>query len=605
MLTLLPAAQLTSVFQVTARICLLGWFAATGLASVAKAASDDTSTAIDYPLVVVNAASVQRLRENARFMFEAAEHPEMVAAVDKWTDSTLKELKGIDRTRPFGMMLYLPASFVGSPVGISYVPITDLDDALLTLAYGTGTVTAVDGKKGYNNIRYGESFLVRTRRIGGYLFLGGPDASEALMDKNFPDPMKLASRLTSQYDFAISLQIKNVPPNLKSIFLESLKMSSQAELQQRDDEPESAYRLRRANGDSWLELVDKIVTQGEEFTIGARMDAENHKANIDFEIAGTSDSKLAKFFQDMAGKQTYFGNLLTNPSTFTMSASVLLTDKQRPLLTSFFDAAKKDIGKQAEKNNNAGASKVIDPIFKVLTASADAGHLDAVAQLVGNEPGKFALIAGAKLMATRNLPNQMTELMQFVKDSVKGEGPLAKLEIGVNEIDSFPVHRMEVKPPDKAGQTMFGEVAHLYLYASTQAVWVAFGGDSAMDALREAVGQVALPKDPQQSRNRVPLLFVTHANNWLTVANDENAGAKAFNDLARDAFKSENDSMQLVVRPTDSGVRLRVEFEEGFIALMGRGFSKGIEQGIFNGQRNRQNRLQNARPALPPPQQAP
>ncbi len=587
MLTLLPVAQLKSAIQFVTRICLLAVVAATGVASEARAANDDTSTAIDYPLVVVNAASVQRLRDNARFMFEVAEHPEMVDAVDKWTDSTLKELKGIDRTRPFGIMLYLPSSFIGAPIGISYIPITDLDDALLTLAYGTGTVTAVDGKKGYNNIRYGESFQIRTRKIGGYLFLVGPDGDETTLDKNFPDPMKLTSRLTSQYDFAVSVQIKNVPQNLKSIFLESLTMSSQAELQQRDGEPESAYRLRRANGDSWLELVDKIVTQGEEFTIGARMDAENHKANIDFEIAGTSDSKLAKFFQDMSGKRTYFGNLLTNPSTFTMSASWLLTDKQRPLLTSFFDAARKDIGQQAEKNNNAGANKIIDPIFKVLTASAEAGHIDAIAQLVGNEPGKFALVAGTKLTATRNLPNQMTDLLQFVKDSVKGEGPLSTLEIGVNEIDSFPVHRMEVKPPDKTGQTMFGEVAHLYLYAAPQAVWVAFGGDSALDSLRDSVAQVALPPDPQQSRNRVPLMFVTHANNWLTVASDENAGAKAFNVLAREAFKPENDAMQLIVRPTDSGVRLRVEFEEGFIALMGRGFSKGIQQGTFNGQRQR------------------
>lgn len=566
-----------------------------GLAITPSVKAADDSTTIDYPLIVVNAAGVDRLQNSAKFMFETAERPDMVDVVQKWTVQTLKEMKGIDRTRPFGMMLYLRSGFVGTPIGISYIPVTNAEEALETLAYGVATVTPVDGKRNYNEIRYSENFKVRTRQIGGYLFMVGPDGEDDTLDKNFPDPVKLTSRLSSQYDLAVSLQIKNVPPTMKSIFLEYLKMSSQAELQQRDGEPESAYRLRRANGDSWLELADRVITQGEEFTIGAKMDIETQKAHVDFEIVGTSDSKLAKFFQDMAGRRTYFGNLLTNPSTFTFSGSWMLSEKQRPLLATFFDAAKKDVAKAAEKQNLAGLSKVVDPLFKVFQATADSGHMDLIAQLVGTEPEKFGLIAGLRVVGNRNLPNQVTDLLQFAKDNPNGSELLNKLEIGANEIDSFPVHRLEINPPDKPGQRMFGETAHLYVYASPQALWFAFGGDSAMDTLRQSVGQVALPQDPQQSRNRIPFMFVTHASNWLTVASDERPRAAEFNEQARASFKSENDSMQLLVRPTDSGVRTRIEFEAGYIALMGRGFTKGIESGAFNGpQRNqqRQERLQ-------------
>jgi hypothetical protein len=600
MMTSLPSFTVCkSTFSAAFRLCLLAVVAASLPVPSAKGA-DDESTSIDYPLVVINAASVDRLRTNARFMFETAERPDMVDVVDKWTVTTLKELKGIDRTRPFGMMMYLPASFIGTPIGISYIPITNLDDALETIAYGRGTATPVDGKRGCHEIRYGESFVIRTRQIGGYLFLVGPDGNEETMEKNFPDPAKLTSRLSSQYDIAVSLQIKNVPPTMRALFLEYLKTSSQAELQQRDGEPESAYRLRRANGDSWLELIDRVVTQGEEFTIGGRMDPEARKAHIDFEIAGTSDSKLAKFFQDMAGKRTYFGNLLQNPSTFTMSASWLLSDKQRPLMANFFDAAKKDIGAETDKNNIDGAAKVMDPLFKVLMATADAGHVDLIVQLVGTEKGKFALVAGAKVIGNRNLPNQMTDLLQFVKDNARGNATIEKLEIGANEIESIPVHRLPVNPPDKPGQRMFGETAYLYIYPSPQAFWVAFGGDSAFDTLRDSVAQVALPQDPQQSRNRVPFLFVTHANNWLTVSDEENAGARAFNKQARDSFKTNEDAMQIIVRPTDSGVRTRVEFEAGFIALMGRGVTMGIESDIFRGPRGRRPR-QRDEDSLPTP----
>src|SRR5262249_21141851 len=98
--------------------------------------------------------------------------------------------------------------------------------------------------------------------------------------------------------------------------------------------------------------------------------------------------------------------------------------------------------------------------------------------------------------------------------------------------------------------------------------------------LRTAVENVALPQDPAQGRNRVPLQIVMHARNWLGLA-DENAGAQSFAHRAEASFNSENDTMTLEVRPTESGLRARLEFQGGFVALMGRNFTNNIENGIF------------------------
>lgn len=582
-------------------IVVAGSCLVTGAGSTALAQSD-ASNEIDYPLVLINSASVQRLRDNAGFMFQMAQQQNKVDGLDPWMESTLKDLKGIDRDRPFGMMLYLAPGLIGAPVGISYIPVTNLDEALTTLAYGTGTIAPVDGKTGRHEISYGGQFKIRTLHRGGYVFLVGPDGAEDALDRNFPDPAKLSARLSSQYDIAISLLIKSIPPGIKLLFVEFLKNQSQAEFQQKDGEPESAYRLRRANGESWLELVDKVVNQGEELTIGGRMDPQERRAHIDFEIAGTSDSKLAKFFQDMAGKRTYFGNLLQNPATLTMSISWLLDAKQKGLFTQFFEVAKKEISERADKDGVAGVSPVIDPIFKALLASAEAGHIDGFVQLTGEEPGKFALIGGTKLTASRNLPTQISELLQFAKDNPNGNELIGKLELATDAIDSYPVHRIQLNPPDKPGQKMFGETSHLYLYVTPQAVWFSFGGDAALATMKEAIAQAALPQDPMQNRNRVPFQFVTHAKNWLTVASEETPRQVSFNENARASFESENDAMRLDVRPTDSGVRLRVEFQEGFIALMGRGISKGIDEGTFNGPPRGQQRPPNRRGnPVPPP----
>ena len=384
------------------------------------AAADKVTSEVDYPLVVLNVASLQRLRDHAGLMFESAERKDMTDRVDQWTAETLKETKGIDRSRPFGMMLYLNTESFVRPIGISYLPVENLDDTLLTLAYGTGTIVPVEGNANRHEIVYSDNFKIRTFFRNGYLFVVGPDGNDTSLDFNFPDPEKLSTRLTAQYDIAISCLIKSIPPGMKLLALQAFKSQAIADLQQRDDEPESVYRLRRANGEGWVELLDKVVNQGEEFTIGGRIDPEKKIANIDVEIAGSKDSKLAKLFQNMAGKRTYFGNLVTNPSTFTASVSWLLDEQQRKLFVTYFEAAQRDIAKSGNQDAASELGKIADPIFKTLITTADVGHLDALAQLTGTEQGGFVLLGGIKLATSRNLPTQIEQLLTYVKENPNG-----------------------------------------------------------------------------------------------------------------------------------------------------------------------------------------
>ncbi len=569
---------------------------------VTFAADKKEVSEIDYPLVVLNAASLQRLRDNAGLMFETAERADMTDRVDQWTAETLKETKGIDRTRPFGMMLYLNTESLIRPIGISYLPVTNLEDALQTLAYGTGTIVPIEGKANRHEIVYTDNFKIRTLYQGNYLFVVGPDGNDTTLDFNFPEPEKLVTRLTAQYDIAISCLIKSIPPGMKLLALQAFKSQAIADLQQRDDEPVSVYRLRRANGEGWVELLDKVINQGEEFTIGGRIDLEKKIANIDIEIAGSKDSKLAKLFQNMAGKRTYFGNLVANPSTFTMSVSWLLDEQQRKLFITYFEAAQRDLAKSAVQDAAADLGKIVDPIFKTLMTTADVGHLDAIAQLTGTEQGGFVLLGGVKLATSRNLPTQIEQLLTYVKENPNGNELMEKLELSAEVIDSFPVHRLPIDPPDKTGQRMFGESAQLYLYASPQAVWLAFGGETALDSLKQGINAVALPQGAKPGRNRVPFQFVTHAKNWLSVSDTENPAAEPFNERARASFEADNDAMTLEIRPTDRGVRIRLEFEGGYLGLMGRGVTNGIENGFFQpGQRGPGGRRPGGnRPNTPP-----
>lgn len=548
-------------------------------ASQQVVAEDTAATEIDYPLGVINVASIQRLRDKATVMFEAADRSDLLERVDQWMTETLKETKGIDRTRPLGQMFYLRPDFFG-PLVIFYLPVENREQVLETLAYGRGTVVPVEGRADRTDIQFEGNFKLRTLYRHNYLFFVMPDGDDRSLDREFPDPERMTARLSSQYDIAASLMIKTIPEGLKLIFLSFMKTQLTANLQQRDDEPESVYRLRRASGEGWIDLLDKIVTQGEDFILGARIDPDQKSASIDLEVAGSKNSKLAKFFQTIAGKKTHFGNLLANPATLTVSASLQLEEKQRKLFIAFFESAQRDFTAQVGGVDQDELQSIMAPIFQSLVTSAEVGHLDAFLQCTGAEKGEVAVVAGVKVATARELPKRLTETLEFSKDTAADGSLTTKWDLNVDAIDSHPVHRLPFNPPNEFGRRLFGDTAHFYLYATPDVVWGAYGGNVAFGALKDGVLSVAAPHDPALARNRVPLQFITHAKNWQFALLVDDQQPSDFSKRTEDSFQSDNDGLVIEVRPTDHGVRIRTEFESGFVALMGRGFSAGIDDGF-------------------------
>ena len=190
----------------------------------------ETATQTDFPLVIFNVASLQRLRDHAGLMFESAERIDMTDRVDQWTAETLKETKGFDRKRPFGIMMYLNTDSFMRPMGISYLPVENLEETLQTLAYGNGTIVPVEGEPNRHDIRYSESFTLRTLYQNQYLFMVGPDGSDAALELNFPDPAKVTAKLSERYDIAASCLIKTIPPGMKLLALEAFKNQAIANL---------------------------------------------------------------------------------------------------------------------------------------------------------------------------------------------------------------------------------------------------------------------------------------------------------------------------------------------------------------------------------------
>ncbi len=556
--------------------------------SLTEAQESEPSRPVEPPLVILHMAGVDQIQQRLQTVFAIAGRSEITTKVDEWMKNSLNDLKGLDRSRPMGVMFYLKPGLAGL-ANIGFVPASNVDDLLGTLAMGKGAYRKVEGtadRYEYTN-DFNQTFFALYR--DGYLLMTSEDNEDEL-DRNFPAPEKMVARLNGRYDVSASLMIKSVPPATRQLFVTFLQTQVMAELQRKDDEPEGAYRVRKANGENTLELLEKVVMQGEELTIGARLDPETEVGEIDVEVAGTRDSKLAKFFQNMVGKKSLFANLLQEPSMMTLAVSWQLDEKQRKTFTELFSVAPAEIGREAAKDGVEGAQTALTPIFDTLLRSAEAGHVDGFVQMAGDGPGGYVFVAGARVTGGTNFPKQLQEALQYSKDKFGHHDRIAALELDVERINGFPVHRVPLTPPDKPGQWMFGEGSQLFAYATTQAIWIAFGGDQALDTLKEKVAEASKPSTQAEDRKqRVPFVFQTRARQWVTVQNESGAYEEPVNPNRRrldlivrkemqTAFDEQNDGLRMEVRPTDSGVRVRMEFQPGWVGLFGRVFAGQIER---------------------------
>lgn len=592
---------------------LIMWCGACSLAGAQDTGSDAPDNRLEYPLQIIHLTNVERLQQKADLMFLAADRPEVSDIVAHWIKSSLSDLPGWDRSKPFGMMLYLKPGLIPGISAITYIPTTDPQATMTLLAGPDGSIKPITGKSDrweINDVVWGPDLTVR--HAGNYLFFTAQtDATE--LDRRFPEPERLVSKLNARFDIAYQLLLKNIPPATKQMFVAFFKTTVEADLQQRDDEPDAAYRIRRANGESILDLADKIINQGEEVTIGGAVSAQNSHGMIELELNGTKDSKLAKFFQDMEGRRSLFTPVLDDAATLTFNMSWQMDAKQRKVFTELFTFAPQLADDAAKKNDQPAAYDAMQPFCKTLLNTAEQGHFDFFVQLSGNEPLDYRVVGGARIVSNREFPKQFQTMLEYVKTMrppEAGEAPaepapaaqpanqkgrrqrgqfqrdpqranqfatqfIQTMKIADSYIGDYPVHTIQIPAaPDMMGKTLFSDAPNMHLFAAPNSIWFAVGGDSALDVLKKNVNQVAdaasATGTPRPSPG--PFLFVTNAKQWVNAAsatgetNDEDVGFNA----AVSRFQDDNDELRVTSKATDSGVRTRVELQSGYVGWLGR-----------------------------------
>lgn len=536
-----------------------------GLLASPLSAQEKSKPKSDAPFLVVNVASLERLLANMDYMFASAERPELSEMVTGAL-SNVRDLKGFQREKSFGMLLFLNG-FVPEPIG--YMPVDDIEEFTKTAQVGPITTKKISEDR-YELIGPVQSLQLKV--VDGYAYIA---RNEAALNRTFDNPAKYTQRLTNSYDVSASLNMRAIPKSTRDFFLDFIRANSEANAQQRDNEPEAAFRLRRAAEMNNIENTEMLLGQAEEITLGWTVSAQDRQSYVEMVVIASPKSDYAKFLNQIGTTRSRFAPLLSLPAPMTFSMASILDPNGRSFLSEALAVAEKETLSRLVKNTDGTTpDSPIAELYQSLRATMEAGQMDACVQLLGEPPGPFSVVGGVRLSDSDKFQRGITEILE----KLKGRPELESVELNIAEHKGVQLHRVQGKASDDKGVTRFlGQDAGLYVGTGDGIVWFALGGEDALPALKEQIDVVAAA--PTRDAPAPPMEFVLHLSSFLWLADTEN-GDQTAQQLFRDAFAQGGDAIRMEMKPLPDGARFRLTFEEGFIRLVGKSI------GLLNDSRN-------------------
>lgn len=529
--------------------------------------ADDEPVDPDLPFLIVNVASVQRLLDDAIATFESAGRPELSETIGGALDK-VNDLKGLSRDQSMGLMIYLSGIV---PEVVGYFPVKSLDDLLKTVEIGPVTAKRLGDDRieisAPNQTFYGKI-------VQDYVFVAN---SSAAVDRPFRDPTRLTARLSRSYDIAASANFKSIAPATRDLFLSVLRANTENNLQRRDREPEAAYRIRRAAGMRNVEVLEQVVTQGEELTIGLGLSPTEKTLSLEFVMTAAAGSEFADYFNELKGNRSRFANLLSADNPLTASLAWQLDRSAKKMFTEIVTALEiqilKDLGEEAlaDAAQGKGSPNAVQNLSQVLRATIDSGRLDAIFQFVGQPGDALVLLGGMKVSDGATLAVAVDDILTRVKQKEAVESVRQNVfsHKGVN------VHRLDFRRVRPEDERMYGGNPSLYVGVGDDVLWVAWGSDAAPTEMRRAIDKGAEPV--KEAIVSAPFQLVMNFSKWMNIF-DPKKSEEGFAGRARNSFAKGGDALRVEALPMDDGLRVRVTLDEAFIRLLGTQISEQLDK---------------------------
>ena len=590
------------------------------------------------PLATVTFASADRFVEEARYIFDAAGTPDAFKVVEDWLSGSLNDLEGFNREKPFGVMVYLPVAFPPLPEFIGFVPVDSVEAATKLVEKAPVVISKTSEEGRYEVIAPNRTYPILLR--DGYAFMPlGNDPPEEALDRKLPNPAQLLASQAQQFDVSVSLDVVSLPIATRTLLMGVITSGISTQLQQRDGEPEGAYRIRKTEGARALDALNTFIMDCQKLTIGVDVVQEEHAVNIDFVIDALEGTKLLKEILQSTERPSYFIPLLDENAAVSLSMSSMMADRDKEAYIEMMDGIRMEVTRLIEENKLGATPDENSPIGKGLSAiqkSLEVGHVDVFAQFYRDSSGKLAIVGASRVEEGDAMGAGLLDAMTRLKDveEIKQAGTL---QIGSGEHQGITFHRLIFAQQPVEAVEVFGKDIGLTVGVGARSVWAVLGGEESYNTLKGVMDQLEESnQSPQEFRTPPNFRIIVNVNQLVEMATiadtagkkareekEQAAGAEAATKLSvvptpiapvdgapragagsgsggggddaraarraaqarrrerggeifRETLAEGDDRIEMDSRLTETGARVRIRLEEGFVKIFGRLLANGL-----------------------------
>jgi hypothetical protein len=510
------------------------------------------------PAVVLSVRSVDAMLQDVDHLLDAGEVPRYSEIVRGFI-ANLNDLRGLDRGRPLGAMLFLdPADPDAEPQPAVLLPLTDI--ALVQeMVAATGNSLQPTEASDLFELRLGNDRM-RLRTFDSYAVV----TADGMESPEFAESRihSLLSETLGSFDVAISVRRQGIPPAAFQRAVQSLHANAGRDDMRRTGEADREWEFRQSVQHSVRGLANDVLMQTEEIHAGWSISNDNPGASLSAKLS-FAEGTLADLIEQSFDGLHRFNAGEASSCPLAVTASMQLNQRGRNLAVEALELIRIKVAGQLEKSLPEDEAATAMLAFDALRATLHNGRIEATAQFRRAEPERFVLVAGALVEEAEQFDRTARVLLPH---AAEGED-VRNVTLDVANAAGLAVHRirgMEVRPQDAR---LYGEDAAMHLAAGERAVWLAVGGPAAPEAMATAI---SASKQAQPSPGAAHLdLHVRPWAEWSAAHGGEKE--RRFAELVRSVFADRGDDrLQATLMAEDGGLRLNVQVDEGLLRVLAR-----------------------------------
>ncbi|MFO0978498.1 MAG: hypothetical protein U0996_18980 [Planctomycetaceae bacterium] len=372
----------------------------------------------------------------------------------------------------------------------------------------TQKVVEKDGKK------FLESSQVITNRYRYHDGLLYEAAFEELYEMELPNVESIRSGVDATRDLGFTAWLDRIPLGIRQLGWNMLNGAVGSQLQQRDEEPDAVYNMRRSAGDMGMALVQSFLFDVDSADGWANFAGENDGSlRAQLRIQTRRNSSLSGRLIKSSGTSR-FAPILSDSAVGTFHLCVRLSDEAPAALQAvaeWLPIGAKEGGGGPELETAAAT------LSGLLLQVAEHRNLELLLKVGYSKASDGVFYGGIQLGDHENLLRHAYEVMRRL--------PAAGIDqmLSLTEDGGMQMIRIQLPPESTEGlRTELGtNITHIYLAHQNSCLWFAIGTEKAREIIRASVARCL----ENSTGAKTPLMSGRlDMQQWLALPQDDPAG---------------------------------------------------------------------------------